>query len=312
MKFGMIFPGQGSQHVGMLADLAQKRPEILSIFAEASELLQYDLWALVSKGPEAVLNQTERTQPALLVAGVATFHCWCEWGGAQPVYMAGHSLGEYTALVCAGALSLREAVLLVAQRGRYMQEAVLEGMGAMAALVGLEPQEIVAVCQEAALGQVVSPANYNSIGQTVVSGHREAVLRAIELAKERGAKLAKLIPVSVPSHCALMQPAVTRLRKNLAKVHLLTPEIPVVHNSDVKVHFDVEAIRQVLENQLIHPVRWVETIQWLAEQGVTQLFECGPGQVLTGLNKRITTQIHTQPLDSPEAIVISIGKIRGS
>lgn len=302
-SIAFVFPGQGSQAVGMLAELAQAHPLIIDTFAEASKALGYDLWQLVLNGPESELNQTEVTQPALLAAGVALWRLWVSLKGPLPALMAGHSLGEYTALVCAGALEYPAAVKLVAERGRFMQEAVPAGQGAMAAIIGLSDEQVMAVCKQAAdSNQIVAPANYNTIGQVVIAGGTAAVERAVILAKEAGAKLTKILPVSVPSHCALMQPAATQLAKSLAHVSIHTPTIPVIHNVDVKSHQDVQAIRKALVQQLDHPVRWVETVQDFAKQGVSLIIECGPGKVLAGLNKRIADQVNTLSLNTPEQL----------
>ncbi len=287
MSLAFVFPGQGSQSVGMLADLAASYPQVEATFAEASEVLGYDLWKLVQEGPAEELNQTHITQPAMLSAGVVVWRVWQEKGGAQPAMMAGHSLGEYTALVCAGALAFKDAVALVAERGRLMQEAVPAGTGAMAAILGLEDEQVADVCAKAAEGQVLSPVNYNSPGQVVVAGQAEAVNRAVEVAKEAGAKRALLLPVSVPSHCALMQPAAEQLALKLADIEVNTPSIPVINNVDVTVADSPEAIRDALVRQLYSPVRWVETVRKMNADGADALVECGPGKVLAGLNKRI-------------------------
>ncbi len=300
-KTAFVFPGQGSQAVGMLANIAAQHPIIQETFKEASVALGYDLWALCSNGPAEKLNQTEYTQPALLTAGVAM---WRFVKGLEnntvntlPAFLAGHSLGEYTALVCAEALTLRDAVSLVALRGRLMQAAVKEGEGAIAAILGLEDQTVRTICEETTItSEIVSAANYNTIGQVVISGHKTAVLRAMETAKAKGAKRALLLPVSVPSHCVLMKPAAAELQKALAKTSFQLPRIPVVHNVDVAVHQSIDEIRAVLAKQLCEPVRWVETIQWMASRGIKTIYECGPGAVLSGLNKRIDTTLHVESL----------------
>lgn len=293
MSLAFVFPGQGSQSVGMLADLAAAYPLVRDTFAEASAALGYDLWQLTQNGPADELNQTHITQPAMLTAGVAAWRVWQEKNGKVPVVMAGHSLGEYTALVCAGALSFADGVALVAERGRYMQEAVPAGTGAMAAILGLEDAQVVEACASAAQGQVVSAVNFNSPGQVVIAGHAAAVERAMEAAKAMGAKRALPLPVSVPSHCALMQPAAERLAQRLAGINLQVPQIPVINNVDVAVAADAAAIRQALARQLHSPVRWVETVQKMAADGVDALVECGPGKVLVGLNKRIAKDMKT-------------------
>jgi [acyl-carrier-protein] S-malonyltransferase len=287
IQIGFVFPGQGSQAVGMLADIAQQFSEVETTFAEASAVLDYDLWELVQQGPAAQLDQTLYTQPALLAAEYAIWRI-IQREPIQPVLLAGHSLGEYTALVCAQALTFVDAIQLVAARGQYMQEAVVGQAGAMAALIGLDEASVAAICREAVQsGEVLSPANFNSIGQVVIAGHREAVERALKLAKERGAKMAVLLPVSVPSHCSLMQPAAERLALLLTTITFHPPIFPIINNVDVKYYDTVDTIRTSLMRQLYMPVRWVETIQAFAQAGVSQVIECGPGKILTGLNKRI-------------------------
>lgn len=288
-KFAFIFPGQGSQSIGMLAELAEHYPLIQETFAQSSQVLNFDLWELCQKGPIEALNQTENTQPALLTASVALWRLWQQQRGIKPLYMAGHSLGEYSALVCAGAMDFLIAVRLVAERGRLMQLAVPPGKGAMCAIAGLENSKLIELCELAAEGQVLAPANYNAIGQTVVAGESDAVNRLLVKAKQAGAKLAKLLPVSVPSHCALMKPAAEHLAETLKTIHVSAPQIPVVNNVDVVVEHDPIAIKKALVKQLYSPVRWVETIQYLAQQKIDEFIECGPGKVLAGLNKRITT-----------------------
>lgn len=295
-SLAFIFPGQGSQSVGMLAAIAAARPKVIDTFAEASGALGYDLWSLVQKGTEEHLNQTRHTQPALLSAGVALWRIWEAEEGPRPAVMAGHSLGEYTALVCSNALDFADAVTLVAERGRLMQEAVPTGQGAMAAVLGLEDEMVRAVCAEASQGEVLAAANYNAPGQVVIAGTSAAVERGVALAKEKGAKRALILPVSVPSHCELMRPAAEKLADYLKKVTLHSPAIPVIHNVDVTMHDSPEQIRSVLVRQLYSPVRWVETIQAMAERGVTTVVECGPGKVLAGLNKRIVKQMTALPL----------------
>jgi [acyl-carrier-protein] S-malonyltransferase len=291
MTFAFIFPGQGSQSLGMQAELAAEFPQIQQTYQEASEALGYDLWQLVQEGPEEELNKTHITQPAMLTGGVAVYRVWQALGGPAPVAMAGHSLGEYTALVAAGSLSLSDAASLVADRGRFMQEAVPAGTGAMAAILGLDDAQVIAVCEQAAQGEVVTAVNFNSPGQVVVAGNSSAVERAVTLASEAGAKRAVMLPVSVPSHCSLMMPAAERLAERLAAIEVATPAIPVYNNVDVKAETDADAIRDALKRQLYSPVRWVETINALAGQAVEQVVECGPGKVLVGLNKRINKQM---------------------
>lgn len=302
MSTAFVFPGQGSQSIGMLADLAAAFPLVTETFAEASAVLGYDLWEVVQTGPESRLNGTDVTQPAMLTAGVATWRVWEARGGASPACMAGHSLGEYSALVCAGALDFADAVGLVAERGRLMQGAVPAGEGAMAAILGLEDEAVRAACAEASQGEVVEAVNYNSPGQVVIAGQHAAVGRAIEQAKAAGAKRAVLLPVSVPSHCSLMRPAAEQLAARLAAVALRAPQIPVINNVDVASPDSPEAIRDALARQLYQPVRWVEIIRYFAEQGVSQLYECGPGKVLVGLNKRIDKTMNALPLIDPASL----------
>ncbi len=283
----IVFPGQGSQAVGMLNELYQQFDIVKQTFTEASAALGYDLWALVANGPEADLNETQRTQPALLTASVAVWRLWQQQGGATPAYLAGHSLGEYSALVCAGVLSLTDAVTLVEKRGNYMQQAVPAGTGAMFAIIGLDDAAIAVACEQAAQGEVVSPVNYNSPGQVVIAGQKAAVERAGELCKAAGAKRALPLPVSVPSHCALMRPAAEQLATDLAALNFNTAVIPVVNNVDVAIAADAAAIKDALVRQLYSPVQWTQTIEWLAAQGVTDVLELGAGKVLSGLIKRI-------------------------
>lgn len=286
MKLAFVFPGQGSQSVGMMQGY-NGLPVVRETFREASDILGQDLMRLVADGPAEELNLTINTQPAMLAAGVAVYRAWCGMTDIRPSLMAGHSLGEYTALVAAGAMTLSDALPLVRFRAQAMQGAVSEGTGAMAAVLGLEDDAVRAVCMEAAAGQVLEAVNFNSPGQVVIAGHKEAVDRAMSIAKGKGAKRVVLLPVSVPSHCALMKPAADALREYLANVPVAAPGIPVIHNADVSSHGDGAAIKEALVRQLYSPVRWVETIQSFAGQGVTQMAEAGPGKVLAGLNKRI-------------------------
>lgn len=286
MTLALTFPGQGSQAVGMLAGYGDL-PAIRDTFAEASAVLGQDLLALVTDGPEEQLNATINTQPVMLAAGVAVYRAWRDLGGAEPAWLAGHSLGEYSALVVAGALEFRDALPLVRFRAEAMQSAVPEGVGAMAAILGLDEAGVRAACSEAEQGQVVAAVNLNAPGQVVIAGDAAAVARAIETAKARGAKKAMALPVSVPSHCALMRPAAERLASRLSDIPLQAPRIPVIHNADVAAYTEPDAIRQALVRQLYSPVRWVETVEKLAAAGATHIFECGPGKVLLGMNKRI-------------------------
>lgn len=286
-QFAFVFPGQGSQTVGMLAELAAQFPIVEETFGEASSALSYDLWQLVQQGPAEELNKTWQTQPALLAASVAIFRVWQQQGGKAPALMAGHSLGEYSALVCAGVLDFKAAIRLVELRGKLMQEAVPEGTGAMYAIIGLDNDAIAKACEESAQGQVVSPVNFNSPGQVVIAGNKEAVERAGAACKAAGAKRALPLPVSVPSHCALMKPAADKLAVALQDITFNAPQVPVVNNVDVRTENDPEAIRSALVRQLYSPVRWTESVEFIAAQGVTSLLEVGPGKVLTGLTKRI-------------------------
>lgn len=286
-QFAFVFPGQGSQALGMLADLAAQFPIVEETFSEASSVLGYDLWQLVQQGPAEELNKTWQTQPALLAASVAIFRVWQQQGGKAPAMMAGHSLGEYSALVCAGVLDFAAAIRLVELRGKLMQEAVPEGTGAMSAIIGLDNDAIAKACEESAQGQVVSPVNFNSPGQVVIAGNKEAVERAGAACKAAGAKRALPLPVSVPSHCALMKPAADKLAVALQDIVFSAPQVAVVNNVDVRTETDPEAIRSALVRQLYSPVRWTESVEFMAAQGVTSLLEVGPGKVLTGLTKRI-------------------------
>ncbi|MBV2128379.1 ACP S-malonyltransferase [Arsukibacterium indicum] len=295
-KLAIVFPGQGSQSVGMLSDLYQQ-DIVKDTFAEASAALGYDLWALVANGPEAELNETHRTQPALLTASVAIWRLWQQQGGETPVYLAGHSLGEYSALVCAGVLPLGTAAKLVEQRGHYMQQAVPAGVGGMSAIIGLDDAAIATACAEAAQGEVVAPVNFNSPGQVVIAGHKAAVERAGELCKAAGAKRALPLPVSVPSHCALMRPAAEQLATDLAALTFNTPKLPVVNNVDVSIAVDSAAVKDALVRQLYSPVRWTETIEWLAANGVTDVIELGAGKVLSGLIKRIDKNLNSSSVN---------------
>ena len=302
-KTAFLFPGQGSQSVGMLDELSTHFPKIIETYAKASKVLGYDLWQLVQTDTNGELHQTEKTQPALLAGGVALFKVWQANQGEMPHFMAGHSLGEYTALVCAGVLDYSDAIRLVALRGCLMQEAVPRGTGGMAAIVGLSDAQVQQICEQAAQNQVLSPANFNAIGQTVIAGELPAIERAIGLAKQAGAKIAKQIPVSVPSHCALMKPAADQLANHLKKLTFQPPIIPVLNNADVACYENPAQICDALVRQLYQPVRWVESIQWFAKQGISRLIECGPGKVLTGLNKRIVADMPTLPISTHEGLM---------
>jgi len=302
VKCAFVFPGQGSQSVGMQASLAAAFPAVTETYAEASSLLGFDLWQLVQQGPQEKLDQTVVTQPAMLTAGVAAWRCWQAAGGPAPVAAAGHSLGEFTALVCSGALDFAEAVALVKRRARLMQEAVPGGSGAMAAILGLDDQLVMDVCAAAAQGQVVSAVNFNSPGQVVIAGERDAVGRAAENARAAGAKRAMLLSVSVPSHCALMEPAAAELAKRLEQTAFLEPAFPVISNVDVAPYRNAADIRDGLRRQLFSPVRWMETVQVMAGRGVDVMIECGPGKVLVGLLKRIDRALAGGAIENTESL----------
>lgn len=308
MTFALVFPGQGSQSVGMMSGYGDV-PVLAQTLTEASEVLGLDLAALMAQGPVEELAKTVNTQPVMLAAGVAAWRVWQSAGGKEPAFMAGHSLGEYTALVCAGALGFADALRLVRLRAEAMQAAVPEGVGAMAAILGLDDAAVVALCAEAAQGEVLEAVNFNSPGQVVIAGNKAAVDRGCILAKEKGAKRALPLPVSVPSHCALMRPAAEKLAAALATIEICTPRVPVIHNADVTAHSDPAAIRVALTRQLYSPVRWVESMQFLAAQGVTLIAECGPGKVLVGLNKRTLETVPTVALADAAAITDTLAKI---
>jgi [acyl-carrier-protein] S-malonyltransferase len=313
MQPAVLFPGQGSQSVGMLAALAAVEPVVTKTFAEASAALGYDLWQLCQQGPEERLSATERTQPAMLAAGIAAWRAWNRRGGPAPVVMAGHSLGEYSALVAAGAIAFADAVKLVRLRGELMQRAVPAGTGAMAAILGLDDAVIESACAESAQGEVVQPVNYNSPGQLVIAGHAGAVTRAIEACKGRGAKRAVLLPVSVPSHSALMQPAAEALRGHLASLAIRTPSIRV-HSFDAGVYADPDSIRDGLYRQLFNPVRWSAIMAAIIDTGADVVIECGPGRVLAGLAKRAPggRDLAIHAIDSPESLDAALAAARSS
>ncbi|PHM29278.1 ACP S-malonyltransferase [Xenorhabdus budapestensis] len=306
--FAMVFPGQGSQSLGMLADLATEFPLVEQTFAEASEVLGYDLWELVQQGPAEELNKTWKTQPALLAASFAIWRIWQERGGQAPSMMAGHSLGEYSALVCAGVIEFQQAIKLVELRGKLMQEAVSEGQGAMYAIIGLDNESIAKACQESAQGQIVSPVNFNSPGQVVIAGEKEAVERAGAACKAAGAKRALPLAVSVPSHCALMKSAADQLATALQSVVFNQPQFPVVNNVDVKVEESADAIRNALVRQLYHPVRWAESVEYIATQSIDKILEIGPGKVLTGLTKRIVDTLSAVAVNDVSSFTIALNK----
>lgn len=301
-KLALVFPGQGSQKVGMLAELAQAHPVLLDSFREASDALGYDVWALIQEGPQDSLNLTEKTQPLLLTASVALWRLWCSLGGARPSLLAGHSLGEFSALVCAGTLEFADAVRLVRARGQFMQTAVPVGEGAMAAILGLDDDAIVAICGQVQDAGVVEAVNFNAPGQVVIAGQVAAVEQAIALCKEQGAKRAMPLPVSAPFHTSLMKPAGERLQEAMAGLVLKAPAIPVVHNVHCQTETDPEAIRALLVRQIHSPVQWTGCVRYLVAQGVDTALECGPGRVLGGLNKRIERNLNSLGIDDPAGL----------
>ncbi|HAT6977847.1 TPA: ACP S-malonyltransferase [Legionella pneumophila] len=294
VKTAFVFPGQGSQSIGMLSDFMPQYTVITDVFAEASDALGYDLWDLVQNGPETKLNQTEYTQAAMLTADVAIYRLLMQLGVPQPQVMAGHSLGEYAALVCANSLSLKDAAQLVARRGQVMQNAIPLGEGAMAAIVGLSDEQVRSLCEQAGTANhLVTPANYNALGQIVVAGHRTAVDKLIQLAEDAGARLAMIIPVSVPCHCPLLKDAAELFAENLAQIEFQVPSVDVVSNVDLSIYHSTQHIRDKLKEQLYSPVRWVETVQLIQQRGIELVVECGPGKVLNGLIKRIERNLTT-------------------
>jgi len=309
MKLAMVFPGQGSQAVGMMNGWGD-HPVVRATFDEASAALGQDLWALVAEGPAEDLNLTTNTQPVMLTAGIAAWRAWLAAGGPQPVLLAGHSLGEYTALVAAGALAFRDAVPLVRFRAQAMQDAVPAGVGAMAAIMGAPDDDaVIAACAEAALGQVVEAVNFNAPGQLVIAGHREAVERAIAVAKTKGAKRGVILPVSAPFHSSLLRPAALRLAARLAKITMTAPTIAVLHNVDVLMHDSPDDIRHALAQQAAHPVRWTATMQAMGAQGITHVVECGPGKVLAGLAKRSVDSVQAYSLTDGEALAATLAEL---
>ena len=308
-KFAITFAGQGSQSVGMMAGF-DDMPIVRRTFEEASDVLKIDVWAMAVVGPADIQNQTINTQPLMLTAGVATFRAWQQQGGQAPVFFAGHSLGEYTALVAAGALRFEDALRLVRLRAQAMQDAVPEGTGGIAAVLGLDVEQVRAVCLEAAAGQVLEAVNLNSPGQVVIAGHRAAVERGMALARTRGAKRALMLPMSVPSHCALMKPAAEKLAVALKSVNGTLPAIPVIQNADVRAFSSADDIKQALVEQLYRPVRWIETIQAIATGGALIVIECVPGKVLTGLNKRINANLNCLAISDTASLVASIEATR--
>ena len=309
MKVAFVFPGQGSQSVGMMQPFAESKGA-REVFAVASEVLGQDLWKLVAEGPADELNATVNTQPVLLTAGYAAYRAWLDAGGSEPAWVAGHSLGEYTALVASGALAFRDALPLVRFRAQAMQEAVPRGEGAMAAILGLEDEVVVAACAEAAQGQVVEAVNFNAPSQVVIAGHKPAVERGMAVAKAKGAKRAVLLPVSAPFHSSLLKPAADKLSGYLGKVSLGAPRIPVVNNVDVAVESDPQRIKHALARQACMPVRWVEVVRKLAGNGVTHVAECGPGKVLAGLTKRIDGNLQSHSMPDPQSFEPMLQAVR--
>lgn len=304
MKIAFVFPGQGSQSIGMMKGYAAL-PSIRETFNEASEILKQDLWSLIDDGPEETLNLTINTQPVMLTADVAVYRAWKQAGGSNPEFLAGHSLGEYAALVAAHSLSFADALKLVRYRAEVMQACVPEGMGGMAAIVGLDDDTVSAVCAEVVRDTpdlLLEPTNFNAPGQAVIAGHKSAVMAGMTLAKLKGAKLTVLLPMSIPSHCSLMRPAAEKLILLLERISLQSPQIPVLHNVDIQQHTEVTVIRRVLMQQLYSPVRWTETIQEMAAQGTTHVMECGPGKVLSGLNRRINKNLNSISLNDANAL----------
>lgn len=304
MKFAFVFPGQGSQSVGMMNGYADL-PIVQETFQEASDILKQDFWSMVNSGPVEDINLTVNTQPLMLIAGIAVYRAWVSLGGQKPAVLAGHSLGEYTALIVAEVMNFADALALVRSRAQAMQQAVPESVGGMAAILGLDDETIKTICQDITNqndGESLEPANFNSPGQVVVAGHKNAILQGIEMAKSKGAKRALMLPVSIPSHCSLMQPAAESMRHQLENITLQPPKITILHNTDVVPHTDAASIREILVQQLISPVRWVDTIQAFAASGITHVIECGPGKVLAGLNKRIDQNLQQISLIDSETI----------
>jgi len=310
-NLAFVFPGQGSQTIGMMSELAQHFPVVEAVFAQASQVLGFDLWKLVQEGSIETLNETCHTQPAMLAAGVAMWQVWCEQTEIRPAWMAGHSLGEYTALVCAEALSFTDAVALVAERSRLMQEAVPVGTGAMAAIIGLHDHDVVNLCASVAENEVVAAVNFNAPSQVVIAGNINAVERAMAAAKEAGAKLVVKLPVSVPSHCILMKNAAEQLNLKLQDVPITMPNVTLIHNVDVAAHSSTEVMRNALREQLFKPVRWVDSIKFMHDQGVSHFVETGPGKVLLGLNKRIVKTAHHFAMYDVESLNKVVEQLNG-
>lgn len=307
-NFAIIFPGQGSQKVGMLADFSESET-FQNTFAKASEALGYDLWQTAQEGPQEKLNQTEITQPLMLTSSIALYRLWQEKNGVTPAYMAGHSLGEWTALVASDVVDFQDAVKIVRARGQYMQEAVPQGEGAMAAIIGLDDEVVEKICQENSEGGVVSPVNYNSPGQLVIAGSAANVAQAIEGLKEAGAKKAMPLPVSAPFHTSLMKPAADRLESQIMETTFNAPKVPVVHNVHAQTEADPEKIKALMVEQIFSPVRWVSCVETLVSKGVETTLECGPGKVLCGLNRRINKSISSVASETPEALEASVASV---
>ncbi len=310
-NLAFVFPGQGSQSIGMLSELAESFPSVKHTFEQASEALGFDLWKLIQQGPAEDLNQTDKTQPAMLAAGTAVWRAFCEQSNIKPAWVAGHSLGEYTALICSEAINFEHAITLVEERGRLMQQAVPAGVGAMAAILGLEDQQVVKICADSAKNEIVSAVNFNSPGQVVIAGHVAAVERAMEAAKQSGAKRALLLPVSVPSHCALMESAAEKLEEKLQTIEVTPPKITLIHHVDATSHNSSKAILFALKEQLYKPVQWVDSIKNIHEQGVTDFVECGPGKVLMGLNKRIVKQANHMTINDSATLDKVLEQLNG-
>ena len=310
-NLAFVYPGQGSQSIGMLSELAATYPVVKETFEQASEVLGFDLWKMTQEGSVEELNQTHNTQPAMLTAGVSVWRVWTQQTSLEPAWVAGHSLGEYTALVCSGSLEFEDAVKLVAERGRLMQNAVPEGVGAMAAIIGLEDHQVVNICNNVAENDVVSAVNFNAPGQVVIAGHTAAVERAMVVAKEEGAKRALKLPVSVPSHCILMKDAAEKLNLKLQEVNIEIPKMTLIHNVDVTAHSAAEVIRNALKEQLFKPVRWVDGIKFMHDQSVSMFVEVGPGKVLMGLNKRIVKDASHMTIYNPETLDNVLEELNG-
>ncbi len=310
-KIAFVFPGQGSQKVGMLAELAESKPVVQKTFAEASDVLGYDLWQLVQQGPQEQLNMTEKTQPALLASSVAVWRAWCEASDIKPQWMAGHSLGEWSALVCAGVVAFPDAISLVQSRGKYMQQAVPVGVGAMAAIIGLSDEQVENACAQASEGgEFAAPVNYNSPAQLVIAGHKGAIETAIDICKEIGAKRAMPLPVSAPFHTALMAPAAEKLAAEINACDFSPPSIPVVHNVNALPESNPEVIKKLMVEQIYSPVRWVDSVHYLVKQGATATLECGPGRVLSGLVKRIDKSIETHHVEIMDTLEASLSALK--